>query len=148
MGMSINVLCFLFLILGAVVLGHLPIPGRSVTTPFGKPGSWAAGYHTGADYACPIGTSVHATASGKVITANWGAAYGTHIVIESSDKVRQLYAHLSQKLVSVGKNVKAGDVIAKSGNTGRSTGPHLHYEERVSPYGYNNHRKPQLNIAH
>ncbi|CAF3232180.1 unnamed protein product [Rotaria sp. Silwood2] len=146
--MSINLLVFLLLALGAVTFAHLPIPGKPVTTPFGKPGSWAAGYHTGADYACPIGTSVRATASGTVKNVNLGADYGTHIVIESPDKVRQLYAHLSQKLVNVGQNVKAGDVIAKSGNTGRSTGPHLHYEERVSPYGYNNHRKPQLNIAH
>lgn len=143
-----NCLFILLLSLGATTFAHLPIPGRSITTPFGKKGSWAAGYHTGDDYACPVGTNVRATASGKVISANWGAAYGTHIVIESPDKVRQLYAHLSQKLVSVGKNVKAGDVIAKSGNTGRTTGPHLHYEERVSPYGYNNHRKPRLNIAH
>ncbi|CAF3759725.1 unnamed protein product [Rotaria sp. Silwood1] len=112
------------------------------------PGNWAAGYHTGADYACPIGTSVRATVSDTVKNVNWGADYGIHIVIESSEKVRQLYAHLSQELVNVGQKVKAGDVIAKSGNTGRSTGPHLHYEERVSPYGYYNHRKPQLNIAH
>ncbi|CAF3133656.1 unnamed protein product [Rotaria socialis] len=146
--MSINLFLFSVLAVCAVAFGHLPVIGRSVTTPFGKPGSWAAGYHTGDDYACPIGTSVFATASGIVKNLNWGAAYGTHIVIESPDKIRQLYGHLSQKLVGVGQNVKAGAQIAKSGNTGRSTGPHLHYEERVSPYGYSNHRKPQLNKAH
>ena len=136
------------LALCAVAFAHLPVPGRSVTTPFGKKGSWAAGYHTGDDYACPVGTSVRATASGTVINANWGADYGTHIVIESPDRIRQLYAHLSKKTVNVGQKVSAGQEIGKSGNTGRSTGPHLHYEERVSPYAYKNHRKPQLNIAH
>ena len=137
-----------FLGLYTIALAHLPIVGKSVTTPFGKPGSWAAGYHTGDDYACPVGTSVHATSSGIVKDVNYGADYGIHIVVESSDKIRQLYAHLSKKLVTVGQNVKAGNEIAKSGNTGRSTGPHLHYEERVAPYNYANHRKPRLNIAH
>lgn len=146
--MASNIAFVLLLALFAVGLAHLPVPGKPVTTPFGKPGSWAAGYHTGDDYACPTGTSVRATASGTVKDVNWGGDYGTHVVIESPDKVRQLYAHLSKKLVKVGQNVKAGEEIAKSGNTGRSTGPHLHYEERVSPYAYRNHRKPQLNKAH
>ncbi|CAF1105479.1 unnamed protein product [Rotaria sordida] len=126
-----------------------PAPGRAVTTPFGKKGSWSAGYHTGADYACPTGTKVVAAKAGVVKSGNWGAAYGTHIIIESKDAagkvIRHLYAHLSKKMVSVGAKVKAGQQIAKSGNTGRSTGPHLHYEERVSPFGYSNHRKPQFN---
>lgn len=141
---------FLCLIVSwSMVSAHLPLLGYSITTPFGKAGTiWMAGYHTGVDYACPTGTSVRATSSGVVKDANWGSAYGTHIVIESTDKVRELYAHLSQKLVSIGQTVKAGDIIAKSGNTGQSSGPHLHYEERVSPYGYYDHRKPQLNIAH
>ncbi|CAF0799398.1 unnamed protein product [Adineta ricciae] len=137
-----------FFTLCAVICAHLPIPGRSITTPFGKKGSWAAGYHTGDDYACPVGTSVRATVSGTVVNANWGSAYGTHIVIEASNKVRTLFAHLSSKSVKVGQKVSAGQVIGKSGNTGRTTGPHLHYEERVAPYAYSNHRKPQLNKAH
>ncbi|UJR16967.1 hypothetical protein I4U23_003865 [Adineta vaga] len=137
-----------FLTLCSVVCTHLPIPGKPVTTPFGKKGSWAAGYHTGADYACPVGTNVRATVSGTVINTNWGSSYGTHVVIESANKIREIYAHLSKKLVKFGQKVKAGEVIAKSGNTGRSTGPHLHYEERVSPYAYKNHRKPQFNKAH
>ena len=146
--MSNTLFVYSLLAFCAVVFAHLPVPGKPVTTPFGKPGSWSAGYHTGDDYACPTGTSVRATVSGTVKDVNWGADYGTHIVIESPDKVRQLYAHLSRKLVTVGQNVKAGAEIAKSGNTGRSTGPHLHYEERVAPYNYRNHRKPQLNKAH
>ncbi|CAF1553101.1 unnamed protein product [Adineta steineri] len=126
-----------------------PAPGKKITTPFGKKGSWAAGYHTGADYACPIGTKVVATRAGVVKNANWGSAYGTHIIIESKDTngktIQHLYAHLSNKLVKIGANVKAGQEIGKSGNTGRSTGPHLHYEERVSPFAYKNHRSPKFN---
>ncbi|CAF3985478.1 unnamed protein product, partial [Rotaria sp. Silwood1] len=100
-------------------------------------------------YACPIGTKVVATRAGIVKAGNWGDAYGTHIIIESKDAagkvIRHLYAHLSQKMVSVGASVKAEQQIAKSGNTGRSTGPHLHYEERVSPFAYANHRNTQFN---
>ncbi len=146
--MSSNLFIFSLIALCTVVFAHLPVPGKPVTTPFGKKGSWAAGYHTGDDYACATGTSVRATASGTVINANWGADYGTHIVLEYPGGVRALYAHLSKKSVSAGQKVQAGQEIGKSGNTGRSTGPHLHYEERVSPFAYKNHRKPQLNTAH
>jgi murein DD-endopeptidase MepM/ murein hydrolase activator NlpD len=129
------------------VSGGTPVPGKKVTTPYGAKGNWAGGSHTGADYACPIGTKVVATKAGVVKAGNWGAALGTHLIIESKDAngkvVRHLYAHLSKKLVAVGASVKAGQEIAKSGNTGTVTGPHVHYGERVSPYGYNNHRKPQ-----
>ncbi|CAF1115290.1 unnamed protein product [Rotaria magnacalcarata] len=80
---------------------------------------------------------------------NWDAAYGTHIIIESKDAaekvVRHLYAHLNQKMVHVGASVLVRQQIAKSGNTGRSTDLHLHYEERVSPFAYDNHRNPQFN---
>ncbi|CAF1018295.1 unnamed protein product [Rotaria sp. Silwood1] len=127
-----------------------PVPGRKVTTAYGVKGKlWVLGYHTGADYACPIGTKVVATRDGVVKNINWGAGLGIHIIIESKDangkSVRHLYAHLSKKLVKAGDKVKAGQEIAKSGNTGQVTGPHLHYAERVSPFAYANHRKPQYN---
>ncbi|CAF0890284.1 unnamed protein product [Rotaria sordida] len=131
------------------VNGVSPVPGKKITTPFGKKGSWIAGYHTGDDYACPVGTKVVATKAGVVKAGSWGSSYGTHLIIESKDSsgkiIRHLYAHLSKKLLKTGAKVKAGQQIGKSGNTGRTTGPHLHYEERVSPYGYYNHRKPQFN---
>ncbi|CAF1200388.1 unnamed protein product [Didymodactylos carnosus] len=146
--MSYEIFLLFALFLQSAVYAHIPVPGKTVTTPFGKKGSWAAGYHTGDDYACPTGTRVVAAASGTVKDVNWGAAYGIHVVIESSDKVRHLYGHLSKKSVKPGQQIKAGQEIGKSGNTGRSTGPHLHYEERVSPYAYANHRKPTLNKAH
>jgi murein DD-endopeptidase MepM/ murein hydrolase activator NlpD len=124
-----------------------PVPGKKVTTGYGVKGSWSGGSHTGADYACPIGTKVVATKAGVVKAGSWGAALGTHIIIESKDAngkvVRHIYAHLSKKSVNVGATVKAGQEIGKSGNTGTVTGPHLHYGERTSPFAYGNHRKPQ-----
>jgi hypothetical protein len=74
-----------------------------------------------------------------VKSENWSAAYGTHIIIESKDPngkiIRHLYAHLSKRLANVDASVKAG----------QSTGLHLHYEERVSPFAYANHRTPRFN---
>ncbi len=126
-----------------------PVPGKRITTSFGKKGSWTAGNHTGDDYVSPIGTKVVATKAGVVKSVNCGSNYGTHIIIESKvakgHAIRHLYAHLSQQSVEVDAYVKAGQQIGRSGNTGRSKGAHLHYEERVSPYGYMNHRKPQFN---
>lgn len=120
-----------------------PVPGYKITTPFGKPGNWAAGFHTGDDFACPIGSRVISTWTGKVISANWGAAYGTHVVVQCSG-FQMAFCHLSKKSVKVGQTVKPGSLIGYSGNTGRTTGPHMHHEQRTSPYRYNNHvRKPR-----
>jgi murein DD-endopeptidase MepM/ murein hydrolase activator NlpD len=81
------------------------------------------------DYAVPSGTDVLAVADGKIEAANWGKAYGTQLV-QSLDGGYFIYAHLSKTLVKPGDKVTAGQVIAKSGNTGNSTGPHLHVELR------------------
>jgi murein DD-endopeptidase MepM/ murein hydrolase activator NlpD len=143
------ILAIFFYCVANLVNGVSPVPGKRITTPFGKKGSWTNGYHTGDDYACPIGTKVVATRAGVVKSGSWGPSHGTHIIIESKvskgNAIRHLYAHLSQKSVEVGAYVKAGQQIGRSGNTGRTTDPHLHYEERLSPYGYMNHRKPQFN---
>lgn len=124
-----------------------PAPGHHVTTPFGTRGSWAAGYHTGDDYAAAKGSRVVATRPGKVKTVSrsaYGSSYGLHVVVET-DGVRHLYAHLSRASVSVGDSVAQGTLIGRVGTSGNSTGYHLHYEERVSPYGYYNHRRPRFN---
>ncbi len=124
-----------------------PVPGRGITTPFGKPGSWAAGYHTGDDYAAPTGTPVVATRGGRVVAAGWniwGVSYGLQVIVETAG-VRHLYAHLSALSVGAGANVAQGQRLGLVGSTGNATGPHCHYEERVAPYGYYNHRKPQFN---
>ena len=107
-----------------------PIKGKTPSTPYRKLGRmWSKGYHTGVDYAVPIGTDVHAVADGKITAANWGKAYGKQLV-QSVNGGWFIYAHLSATLVKAGDVVKAGQVIAKSGNTGNSTGPHLHVELR------------------
>ena len=107
-----------------------PIAGKTPSTPYKKLGKWwSKGYHTGVDYAVPTGTDVLAVADGEITNANWGKSYGTQLV-QKLDGGFFIYAHLSQALVKPGDKVKAGQVIAKSGNTGNSTGPHLHVELR------------------
>lgn len=127
-----------------------PIPGYRITTPFGKPGGWAAGYHTGDDYSTSgrVGVKVRAARGGTVVSIGnaWGSAYGKHIVIvNKTTGIRMGYCHLSGIRVKPGQKVKKGKWIGRSGNTGNTTGPHLHYEERRSPFSYYNHRKPRFN---
>ncbi len=88
-------------------------------------------YRTAVDLASPVGTAVHAAASGKVIVARmggWNGGYGNYIVIQHSNGMQSLYAHLSEVDVTPGAYVSQGDFIGKTGNTGNSTGPHLHFE--------------------
>lgn len=112
----------------------LPIKNGKISTPFKKQGShWSKGFHTGVDFAVPVGTDILAVADGLITKANWGKSYGIQIVQEvglHSKKQYCIYAHLSETLVEVGDKVKKGQVIGKSGNTGNSTGPHLHFELR------------------
>ena len=88
--------------------------------------------HNGADFATPIGTKVVAPGDGVVVLVTDHQFAGKYIVIEHSDKYRTRYLHLSKSLVRKGQRVTRGQVIALSGNTGRSTGPHLHYEFHVN----------------
>ncbi|MFF4077845.1 peptidoglycan DD-metalloendopeptidase family protein [Streptomyces sp. NPDC001777] len=106
-----------------------------IGTPYHQAGSWSSGYHTGVDFPVPTGTSVKAVASGTVVSAGWGGAYGYQVVIRHSDGKYSQYAHLSALHVREGRHVTAGQRIARSGSTGNSTGPHLHFEIRTGP-GY------------
>jgi murein DD-endopeptidase MepM/ murein hydrolase activator NlpD len=108
----------------------LPIKNGKVTTVFGKVGKhWSSGKHTGVDFAVPIGTPVLAVADGKIENASWGKAYGKQI-IQKVDGGWVIYAHLNALRVKPGATVKKGQIIGESGNTGNSTGPHLHFELR------------------
>jgi murein DD-endopeptidase MepM/ murein hydrolase activator NlpD len=112
----------------------LPVHGR-LSSPFGyrrHPITGVYKLHTGQDLACPIGTPVHAAGDGRVILAGWNGPYGYAVVIDHGGGVSTLYGHCSRLLVGVGENVKCGDVIAKSGSTGYSTGPHVHFEKRIN----------------
>lgn len=127
-----------------------PLPGYSITTPWGVPGRWMAGHHTGDDYSTHglRGVPVLATHAGTVLgTGNvWGSSYGLHVVVEGpAGKVRMAYCHLRDLSVRTGDVVLAGHLIGFSGNSGKSTGPHLHYEERLRPWHYGDDRKPRFN---
>jgi murein DD-endopeptidase MepM/ murein hydrolase activator NlpD len=86
--------------------------------------------HTGVDIAVPEQTPVRATASGLVTRIGWNNVYGNYIEIMHSDGYSTLYGHNSRLIVGGGQWVRRGEIIAFSGNTGRSTAPHLHYEVR------------------
>jgi murein DD-endopeptidase MepM/ murein hydrolase activator NlpD len=108
----------------------LPIKNAKITTPYGKKGKmWSRGYHTGIDVACPVGTDIIAVTDGTIEKANWGASYGTQLV-QRVEGGWVIYAHLSKTLVKPGDKVVKGQHIAESGNTGNSSGPHLHFEQR------------------
>jgi murein DD-endopeptidase MepM/ murein hydrolase activator NlpD len=108
----------------------LPIKGGKITTAYGKKGKmWSKGYHTGVDFAVPEGTDILAVADGKIEAANWGKSYGVQLV-QKVEGGWVIYAHLSKALVKAGDKVKKGQHIAESGNTGNSTGAHLHFEMR------------------
>jgi len=108
----------------------LPIKDAKITTPYGKKGKmWSRGYHTGIDVACKVGTDIIAVADGKIENASWGKSYGTQLV-QKVDGGWVIYAHLSKALVKAGDKVTKGQHIGESGNTGNSSGPHLHFEMR------------------
>ncbi len=109
--------------------------GRS--DPFSGEGA----FHTGIDLQAVTGTPVHATGDGVVESAGWSGRYGKRVVIDHGNGIQTYYAHLSKLRVVPGEEVRRGEVIALSGSTGHSTGPHVHYEIRlggtpVNPYRY------------
>ncbi len=89
-------------------------------------------YHPGVDIACAEGTPVLATAAGTVVYADYDSTYGHLLVVQHNDTVMTLYGHNSEMLVEAGQKVMVGSRVAHSGNTGKSTAPHLHYEVRVN----------------
>lgn len=108
-----------------------PVNCNWITSPFGyrvhpTTGVWSL--HTGVDYGVSTGTPVRASSSGTVVRAAWFGGYGYCVDIKHSDGSLTRYAHLSSFAVSYGQTVRQGQVIAYSGNTGNSTGPHLHFE--------------------
>jgi hypothetical protein len=121
-----------------------PVSGGLTSASYGDKGKiWNGGKHTGNDYPCPIGTDVRATMDGVVYNDNPTSEYGKTVQIDHGNGYQTLFGHLSKVLVSNGQQVKKGDVIGKSGDTGNVDGPHVHYEVRK---GKNNPVNPdQLN---
>lgn len=109
-----------------------PVEGGYVSARYGEKGSiWAAGYHKGTDYAVPVGTPIYAAADGKVSAAQSGSgshSYGLYIKIDHGGGYATLYGHLSQTIAKPGDTVTQGQLIAKSGESGHVSGPHLHFE--------------------
>ncbi|MEV0989526.1 transglycosylase family protein [Streptomyces sp. NPDC049949] len=97
--------------------------------------SWSSGHHTGVDFPVSTGTSVKAVGPGSVVSAGWAGAYGYQVVIRHADGRYSQYAHLSALGVKAGQQVSGGQRIGRSGSTGNTSGPHLHFEMRTSP-GY------------
>lgn len=121
---------------GSGVLAR-PVASGSITAGMYYP---SGSYHGAIDYGVPAGTPVYAAAAGVVIkTANLTTSYGTYVVIQHANGLQTWYAHGTSGsiCVSEGQTVSRGQQIMKSGNSGHSTGAHLHFEVRVAPYNYN-----------
>ncbi|MDJ0384916.1 M23 family metallopeptidase [Streptomyces sp. G-G2] len=126
---------------GKAAAWKLPVTSYTLSATFGKGGSMWSHKHSGQDFAVPVGTPVSAAHAGVVVKAGPngggdGPAYGNAVVIKHDNNTYSQYAHLSKIQVKIGQKVAAAQRIALSGNTGNSSGPHLHFEIRTTPnYG-------------
>jgi len=119
-----------------------PVEGR-VGSSFGQrmdPFNGEGAFHEGIDLEAPLGTPVRAAGDGEVTVAGMNAGYGREIMIDHGHDVLTLYGHLSAMAVAVGQHVIRGQVIGFVGQSGRATGPHLHYEVRVHKVAVNPHK--------
>jgi murein DD-endopeptidase MepM/ murein hydrolase activator NlpD len=114
---------------------RVPVTGEiEITSPFGvriDPFVHQAAMHTGLDFRGAFGEPIHATAAGTITNAGWSGGYGKMVEINHGNGLATRYGHLSEIDVAVGQTVRIGQVIGRLGSTGRSTGPHLHYETRI-----------------
>ena len=119
---------------------RMPLDGSTLTSGYGMRDHPVLGgrrSHKGVDLAATTGTPVYATADGLVQMAQWFSSYGKYIQIGHGNDLETRFAHLSGIAVSKGDMVKKGDLIGYVGSTGRSTGPHLHYEVRIAGVAVN-----------
>jgi murein DD-endopeptidase MepM/ murein hydrolase activator NlpD len=107
----------------------LPVTQKGLSAYFGQAGVNWMSVHTGIDFPVSYGTTVMAATDG-VVSTKWNSAYGNMLILTEKDGTETWYCHLSSYRVAPGTTVKAGDPIAYSGNSGNSTGPHLHFEVR------------------
>ena len=108
---------------------HMPTPSRQVTSPFGQ--RWGR-LHAGLDIKVYIGDTIRAAFDGKIRVVDFDArGYGKYVVIRHPNGLETLYGHMSKQLVKNDQIVRAGEPIGLGGNTGRSTGSHLHFETRI-----------------
>lgn len=112
-----------------------PAPGREISSRFGNrvdPFLGRLALHSGIDFVAETGASVHTTGAGTVTNASFSGGYGNMVEIDHGNGITTRYGHLSQILVKEGDKVSLGEVIGNAGSTGRSTGPHVHYEVRLN----------------
>ncbi|PYO47283.1 MAG: metalloendopeptidase [Candidatus Rokuibacteriota bacterium] len=127
----------------AALPSRWPVRG-AVNSEFGmrqSPWTKAPEFHAGLDISANRGTAVHAPAAGTVVFAGTQPEYGNAVIVDHGQEIKSLYGHLSQVAVQPGQKVERGTLLAYSGNTGRSSGPHLHYEilvkgRAVNPRAY------------
>ena len=114
-----------------------PVKGKfSITNKFGAKGNYACGFHTGVDLVSN-NKNIYSVSEGVVSRINnCGSSYGNHVVIEHADGTSALYAHLANVFVSVGQSVSCGSCIGIMGNTGKSSGTHLHFEIHNGKWSY------------
>ncbi|GAA0484358.1 M23 family metallopeptidase [Streptomyces olivaceiscleroticus] len=112
-----------------------------ISSSYGVRGDWAAGHHTGVDFAVPTGSRVRSVGSGTVVLARRSGAYGKAVTVRMRDGHYIVYGHLSKISVKPGRSVGAGSRLGSSGATGRASGPHLHFEVR-NARGYGNDVNP------
>ncbi len=121
-----------------------PTDSRRVTSTFGirkDPFTRRATYHAGLDIGGTTGDPIYTAADGTVVEANRSSSHGNHVLVQHSNGLQTHYSHMSKIIAAVGNKVRKGDIIGELGSTGRSTGPHLHYEvivngEHVDPEPY------------
>jgi murein DD-endopeptidase MepM/ murein hydrolase activator NlpD len=112
-----------------------PLDNVRLSSGYGErwhPVSGGRRQHHGVDLASPTGTPIYAAADGLVGKADWFGAYGLYVQLEHGGELQTRYGHMSRLNVAPGQRVRKGDVIGYVGSTGRSTGPHLHYEVRIA----------------
>ncbi|MEU3662623.1 peptidoglycan DD-metalloendopeptidase family protein [Streptomyces sp. NPDC032940] len=110
-----------------------PVETYELSASFGSGGARWANRHTGQDFAVPVGTPVRAVGEGRVVRVSCGGAFGIQVVLRHPGGYYTQYAHLAAVAVDQGERVEPGQWIAQSGSTGNSTGPHLHFEVRITP---------------
>ncbi len=117
-----------------------PLNGLTMTSNFGMrvhPVLGGMRAHKGVDLSAPVGTPIYATADGVVGKASWFGGYGLYVQLEHGNDLETRYGHMSRLAVAEGQHIHKGDVLGYVGTTGRSTGPHLHYEVRVNGVAVN-----------
>ena len=110
-----------------------PVETYELSAGFGSGGERWASRHTGQDFAVDIGTPVRSVGDGRVVKVSCGGAFGIEVVVEHAGGYYTQYAHLAAVTVEQGERVTAGQWVGQSGTTGNSTGPHLHFEVRLTP---------------